>query len=62
MNIILNLEQKVVEDIVYMIKGMPSQPSFLSDIESQLADQLVEPAAPAVEESPAVEEVSVEAP
>ena len=51
-NVILDLDQKTVEDIIYMLKGMPSQPAFLADIEAQLASQL---AAPAVEA--AVEDV-----
>jgi hypothetical protein len=41
-NIILDLAQKEVEDIIYMIKGMPSQPDFLASIEAQLASQLAE--------------------
>ena len=51
-NVILDLDQKTVEDIIYMLKGMPSQPAFLADIEAQLAAQLAEP----------VEELSVVAP
>jgi hypothetical protein len=42
-NIILDLAQKEVEDIIYMIKGMPSQPDFLASIEAQLASQLAAP-------------------
>ena len=42
MNIVLNLDQKTVEDIIYMIKGMPSQPSFLADLETQLTEQTAE--------------------
>ena len=49
-NIILDLTKKEVEDIIYMIKGMPAQPDFLASIEAQLAAQLAEP----VEELPAV--------
>jgi hypothetical protein len=41
-NVILDLDQKTVEDIIYMLKGMPSQPAFLADIEAQLASQLAE--------------------
>ena len=44
MNIFLTLDQKTVEDIIYMLKGMPSQPAFLTEIEEQLAAHLVEPA------------------
>lgn len=46
MNIILNLDQKTVEDLIYMIKGMPSQPVFLADIEVQLETQLAPPVEP----------------
>lgn len=42
MNIILTLDQKTVEDIIYMIKSMPFQPSFLVDLETQLAEQIAE--------------------
>jgi hypothetical protein len=42
-NVILDLDQKTVEDIIYMLKGMPSQPAFLVDIEAQLASQLAAP-------------------
>jgi hypothetical protein len=64
MNIILDLDQKEVEDIIYMIKGMPSQPSFLASIEAQLAAHLVEPVekAPVVKEVPVVEEAPVATP
>jgi hypothetical protein len=43
-NIILDLAQKEVEDLIYMIKSMPSQPEFLASIEAQLASQLAEEA------------------
>lgn len=42
MNIILTLDKKIVEDIIYMIKSMPFQPSFLVDLETQLAEQTAE--------------------
>jgi hypothetical protein len=50
MKITLNLDQKTVEDIIYIIKNMPSQPSFLAGLEKQLAEQIAE----VVEEIPAV--------
>jgi hypothetical protein len=56
MNITLVLDQKTVEDIIYMIKSMPSQPSFLANIESQLLFQLAEPVTPEV---PVIPEVPV---
>ena len=54
MNIILDLDQKEVEDIIYMIKGMPSQPAFLASIEAQLAAHLVEPVEDVPAEDPPV--------
>jgi len=36
MNIILKLEQKVVEDILYILKRLPFQPHFLIDLEAQI--------------------------
>jgi hypothetical protein len=59
MSIILKLEQKVVEDIVHVLKRLPFQPHFLVELEAQLEAQLASPVqAPA--EAPA--EAPVEAP
>ena len=46
MNIILKFEQKVVEDIVYILKRLPFQPHFLIDLEEQLETQLARPVEP----------------
>lgn len=40
MSIILKLEQKVVEDIVHVLKRLPFQPHFLVELEAQLEAQL----------------------
>lgn len=67
MSIILNLEKKVVEDIIAVIKRLPFQPHFLVHLEEQLEAQLeslnapavdpVIPAAPAVADPVAAAEV-----
>jgi len=44
MSIILTLEQKVVEDIVHVLKRLPFQPHFLIELEAQLEAQLQPPA------------------
>ena len=43
MSIILTLEQKVVEDIVHVLKRLPFQPHFLTDLEAQHEAHLAPP-------------------
>ena len=49
MSIILMLEQKVVEDIVHVLKRLPFQPHFLIELEAQLEAQLASPVQAPVE-------------
>jgi hypothetical protein len=49
MSIILTLEQKVVEDIVHVLKRLPFQPHFLIELEAQLEAQLASPVQAPVE-------------
>jgi hypothetical protein len=52
MSIILTLEQKVVEDIIAVIKRLPFQPHFLVHLEEQLESQLAKIETPVVEAAP----------